>query len=435
MAWPHAVQMDLTAQAKSLKNITDNMPSVRTLSKVALSGLTAAQSVLGYMQSPVDRRDSFGASATCNSPQLSCQNTTAQSDLCCFNSPGGALLLTQFWDTDPVVGPSDSWTIHGLWPDNCDGTYEANCDDRRAYTNITQILNAAGKQDLVSYMNTYWQSNSGSAETFWEHEWSKHGTCISTLDPDCYTSYQPTEEVPDFFQKVVDTFKTLPTYDWLAEAGITPSTSTTYTLSQLQQALAKNHGGKTPYIGCRSGAVDEAWYFYNVRGSVQTGEFVPVDSLTRSNCPSTGIEYLPKGGSGGSPTSTSTSGGAQPTSLPGEAFSGSGFLNVVTGGSQKGCIISAGTWYTSGTCATITATASGDGFTLKSSKGSCGIVSGALSCGSGVFSTVFTADGNTLQAGGSDTFSADSAPSGSTQVKVYTGSSHSAGVTIQWQSK
>lgn len=46
---------------------------------------------------------------------LSCQNTTAVEDLCCFNSPGGALLLTQFWDTDPVTGPDDSWTIHGLW--------------------------------------------------------------------------------------------------------------------------------------------------------------------------------------------------------------------------------------------------------------------------------------------------------------------------------
>jgi hypothetical protein len=24
-------------------------------------------------------------------------------------------LQTQFWDTDPVTGPSNSWTIHGLW--------------------------------------------------------------------------------------------------------------------------------------------------------------------------------------------------------------------------------------------------------------------------------------------------------------------------------
>lgn len=51
----------------------------------------------------------------CSSPQLSCQNTTVQADLCCFNAPGGQLLLTQFWDTNPVTGPVDSWTVHGLW--------------------------------------------------------------------------------------------------------------------------------------------------------------------------------------------------------------------------------------------------------------------------------------------------------------------------------
>lgn len=46
---------------------------------------------------------------------LSCHNSTAVSDSCCFNAPGGVLLQTQFWDTDPATGPVDSWTIHGLW--------------------------------------------------------------------------------------------------------------------------------------------------------------------------------------------------------------------------------------------------------------------------------------------------------------------------------
>ena len=36
-----------------------------------------------------------------------------------------------------------------------------------------------------------------------------------------------------------------------------------------------------------------------------------------------------------------------------------GYLNAYTGGSQTGCLIGAGTWYTSGTCATYTATPSG----------------------------------------------------------------------------
>lgn len=55
-------------------------------------------------------------STTCPATsQQSCHNTTVQTNLCCFNAPGGALLQTQFWDTDPVTGPDDSWTIHGLW--------------------------------------------------------------------------------------------------------------------------------------------------------------------------------------------------------------------------------------------------------------------------------------------------------------------------------
>lgn len=55
-------------------------------------------------------------SVTCptDSP-LSCQNTTAVTDTCCFNYPGGELLQTQFWDTNPSTGPNNSWTIHGLW--------------------------------------------------------------------------------------------------------------------------------------------------------------------------------------------------------------------------------------------------------------------------------------------------------------------------------
>lgn len=129
-----------------------------------------------------------GSPKTCLNPQLSCQNTTSVSDLCCFNAPGGQLLQTQFWDTNPSTGFSNSWTIHGLWPDHCDGTYDANCDSSRAYTNITDILESYGKTDLLSYMNEYWLDENGDNESFWEHEWGKHGTCISTLKPSCYTS-------------------------------------------------------------------------------------------------------------------------------------------------------------------------------------------------------------------------------------------------------
>lgn len=58
-------------------------------------------------------------------------------------------------------------------------------------------------------MNTYWNSDDETNEAFWEHEWAEHGTCISTLDPSCYTDYETGIEAVDFFQIVVNLFQTL----------------------------------------------------------------------------------------------------------------------------------------------------------------------------------------------------------------------------------
>ena len=243
-----------------------NMPSlyssIRTLSKYAQIALVSSgSSVLG------------GTPAFCPNPQVSCQNTTAVSDTCCFNAPGGLFLLTQFWDTNPVTGPSNSWTVHGLWPDNCDGTYDAYCDAARQYTNVTAIISAAGATDLLGYMNTYWKDYQGNDESFWEHEWDKHGTCINTLEPGCYTDYTPQEEVVAYFQKTVDLFKSLPSYTWLANAGITPSTTATYTSAQILAAF-KSPRGVEVTIQCSNGELDEVWYYYRVSGSVPTGQFI-----------------------------------------------------------------------------------------------------------------------------------------------------------------
>lgn len=46
-----------------------------------------------------------------------------------------------------------------------------------------------------------------------------------------------------YCQTIVKLFKTLPTYTWLANAGITPSTSQTYELSDILDALQTGSGG------------------------------------------------------------------------------------------------------------------------------------------------------------------------------------------------
>ncbi|KAI0409653.1 ribonuclease T2-like protein [Xylaria palmicola] len=380
-------------------------------------------------------RSAMAASVTCPAGlPLSCSNTTAVADLCCFNAPGGDLLLTQFWDTSPSTGPSDSWTIHGLWPDNCDGSYEQYCDTNREYTNITAILQSKAPSTLAT-MQTYWKDYEGDDETFWEHEFGKHGTCISTLEPSCYTNYQATDEVADYFGRAVSLFQALPTYAWLAAAGIVPSSTQTYTLAAIQAALTAHHGHNV-VIRCSGSTLNELWYHFHVQGSVQGGTFQAVDPVgSGSTCPSTGIKYLPKYATTTTTTlatkTTTTTATSVPTGTAG-ALSGKGYVKV----QPDGFLVSGGGWYRAGgTPATFTATPDTNGatFTLKTSKGPCQILGDAsLSCASGLTASSFGYDGTHLTYNGAATFYAVSTPSGTTQGSVYT-TKQAVSLQVYWQ--
>lgn len=167
---------------------------------------------------------------------------------------------------------------------------------------------------------------------------------------------------------------------------------------------------------------------------MQSGEFIPANpDGSKSSCPATGVKYLPKGSGGGTTTTTNTGTGPTGTSTPGAPFSGRGTLQVTTGGKADGCIISGGTWYTTGTCATFTATASGSGFTLTSSKGKCGMVNNTLTCGTGVSTaTVFANSNGNLAYDYSSTFYTNSVPTGSTQATVST-NTQTVSLSITWK--
>jgi ribonuclease T2 len=76
--------------------------------------------------------------------------------------------------------PLDFWkshlTIHGLWPEYQDGSYPASCS--------TEPFDNTTVAPLETQMLRYWpnvkydyKSDGKNYLEFWEHEWSKHGTC------------------------------------------------------------------------------------------------------------------------------------------------------------------------------------------------------------------------------------------------------------------
>ncbi|WWD20934.1 hypothetical protein CI109_105412 [Kwoniella shandongensis] len=260
-------------------------------------------------------------------PIYSCENTTAIVDTCC--SPvQGFVLTTQFWDTytglesEGSVLPAEAWTIHGLWPDRCDGSYGQYCDLDRQYDPspspntttgtkdgtpvpaweggdvITPLLQKYGKWDLLAYMQKYWKSQGSPDWIFWQHEFSKHATCFSTYDvgnygtPDCYGSlYENTTEASmiDFLESVIKAQVQYPTYEWLADAGVIPSNRTGYAISQLQDTLA-DASGAVPYLGCSGPTkqiLTEVWYYAHSLGRPQESILKPIDQTTKSNCNAT----------------------------------------------------------------------------------------------------------------------------------------------------
>ena len=107
--------------------------------------------------------------------------------------------------------PSKAWTLHGLWPDFCNGSFTQYCDLSRQFDpspspnttnglpngtfippykgpNIGTFLEPFGKADLLSYMQTFWINQGAPNADFWGHEFSKHATVSFPFQWLCFRS-------------------------------------------------------------------------------------------------------------------------------------------------------------------------------------------------------------------------------------------------------
>lgn len=251
-------------------------PSFNRDTSVKLNPLRSAASSQSSQQCPVP-------------PVISCSAAAATTDTCCVVQPGGVLISSAFWDLN--YGVADDWGVHGLWPDLCSGGYHENCDSSRKYTGaqISQWISASNSS-LLSYMESNYVSNDESSENFWAHEWSTHGTCVSTLEPSCFQNYQEGMEVPMYFETVVALFEQLGTYQALASANIVPSDTDTYNLEDMQTAV-QNYNGHIPDFICKGNTISAVQYYLNAQGPLQDGNFVASNPTRSSSCPASGISY------------------------------------------------------------------------------------------------------------------------------------------------
>ncbi|KAF9909099.1 ribonuclease T2-like [Lobosporangium transversale] len=253
---------------------------------VALAALSAVSALpLMYNSVLSPRAD------TCPADVLSCTAESSGVDACCL--PGmGLILLTLQWYNG--LGPADEFTIHGLWPDTCSGGQgpSTGCDANRIYDNIETRLKAypGTPAGFIDQLNTYWSSYKGDNNAFWAHEWSKHGTCISNLAPNCSSNYVQDQDVYNYFSKTLALRSQYNLYKALADGGITPGSNPN--TADMHTAIKKAFGVDAQ-INCNSGALSEIWIYFKVKNHDQ---YVPVDPLTQGSCKGY-ISYPVKSGS------------------------------------------------------------------------------------------------------------------------------------------
>ncbi|OQR81278.1 hypothetical protein ACHHYP_16525 [Achlya hypogyna] len=140
----------------------------------------------------------------------------------------------------PTAFMQSNLTIHGLWPENQDGSYPSFCDPNNVLSQDT--IDAVG----MDAINKYWpdvKTNYGT--DFISNEWAKHGTCSGL-------------EQVDYINAAIATEKTLGTPSFISNnAGS----------SVLATALRAAYGSNTVALICKKNVLTEVRSCWSVDGS------------------------------------------------------------------------------------------------------------------------------------------------------------------------
>jgi len=180
----------------------------------------------------------------------------------------------------------DSWTVHGIWPSNTSGNDPQFCN--RTWTfNITQLL------PLLTRLEKYWPNvyAGTSQDDFWEHEWSKHGTCAASdmmLDGEF-----------EYFERGLELVLKYDLNKALDAIGIVPSPDQSYELSQIHSAISTGLGS-TSSIACYKHKKTNQFLLKEIRVCLDKSlvimncpEEVTLNLQSDQFCPKDGLVFYP----------------------------------------------------------------------------------------------------------------------------------------------
>jgi len=98
-----------------------------------------------------------------------------EAEFCYGTTYPGCSVPEDYWKTD--------FTVHGLWPQYTTSGYPQDCTTEAFDPKAPE---AVGMDTMIEYWpNVQEEEGSADYDSFWEHEWTKHGTC-SGLDQTTY---------------------------------------------------------------------------------------------------------------------------------------------------------------------------------------------------------------------------------------------------------
>jgi ribonuclease T2 len=120
--------------------------------------------------------------------------------------------------TTTVGAREPLFVIHGLWPNWSNGSWPQYCikNDPLNLTEISSII-----PELLTYWPGFTPSSKNSTIAFWNHEWTKHGSCLyECMDTTRRRGAGTPAPQLDFFQLGLHLRSKYPYYNMLKRSGV-----------------------------------------------------------------------------------------------------------------------------------------------------------------------------------------------------------------------